>query len=470
MQSKDIFKTEFKEKMVAALKANDESKFADVFTDFAEKMKSEVVEDFKLFEKKQDKEILTKRGIRQLTSEEETFYKAFAAGAKNGSIEKAFNGVENAYPETVVTSVFEDIRSEFPLLDKIDFQFGTILTKMLINKKGVQLASWSKLGEAITRELDGAFDVIDISVNKLAALVPVSMDIVEAGPQWIDSYVRAVLVESVGQALCYASVNGTGNGEPIGMMRDCSNTANVVGGVYPEKNPIIISDLGAETLGVLFSEIATDENGRARKVNGVIMVVNPIDYYSKVFPAICFMTAAGEYSTRTPLPVEFIEEPSIERGKAAFGIAGRYFLGVSYGGKTGNISFDDSYKFGEDVRVYKNKILADGRPKDSSSFVVLDISELKPAALPVDVVSNTKYKVRLNVAPKTIAQVAIADAEGVAVQGVSVSSATGEVMIPPLAAGTYEITVSGEGYTSKTETLIVSDAAVDLGTITISKA
>ena len=84
--------------------------------------------------------------------------------------------------------------------------------------------------------------------------------------------------------------------------------------------------------------------------------------------------------------------------------------------------------------------------------------------------SNTKYKVRLNVAPKTIAQVAIADAEGVAVQGVSVSSATGEVMIPPLAAGTYEITVSGEGYTSKTETLIVSDAAVDLGTITISKA
>ena len=152
MQSKDIFKTEFKEKMVAALKANDESKFADVFTDFAEKMKSEVVEDFKLFEKKQDKEILTKRGIRQLTSEEETFYKAFAAGAKNGSIEKAFNGVENAYPETVITSVFDDIRSEFPLLDKIDFQFGTILTKMLINKKGVQLASWSKLGEAITRE------------------------------------------------------------------------------------------------------------------------------------------------------------------------------------------------------------------------------------------------------------------------------------------------------------------------------
>ena len=40
------------------------------------------------------------------------------------------------------------------------------------------------------------------------------------------------------------------------------------------------------------------------------------------------------------------------------------------------MTYDDSVKFLEDNRVYKIRLLGNGRPKDNKSFEVLDISGL----------------------------------------------------------------------------------------------
>lgn len=84
-------------------------------------------------------------------------------------------------------------------------------------------------------ELEGAIDYIDVVQNKLTAFLPVSKDMLNVGPTWIDAYVRAVLVEALGAALCKAIIAGTGKDEPIGMLKDVSKSANVQDGVSPDK-------------------------------------------------------------------------------------------------------------------------------------------------------------------------------------------------------------------------------------------
>ena len=51
------------------------------------------------------------------------------------------------------------------------------------------------------------------------------------------------------------------------------------------------------------------------------------------------------------------------------------------------MTYDDSVQFLEDNRVYKIRLLGNGRPKDNTSFEVLDISAL--AALAYKIVQES---------------------------------------------------------------------------------
>lgn len=379
-KAQDFVNAEFRQKMVDALKSNEPENVAKVFVDMATDMQKDIILDIQAMKSSNDVAVLAARGVRQLTDEEKKFYKAFQTAASTGDVEKAFEGIENAYPETVIEAVAQGIRESFPLLEEIDFQVSKTVTKMILNAQSVQLAQWGEFGSEIKKKLDGKLKVIDIKAKKLAALMPVSMDIVEAGPEWVDNYVRKILVEAVGQAFCYAIIKGRGKTEPIGMMCDCSSSAAVVDGVYPIKEAVTISDLDAKTLGDLYARLCKDDNDRTRTVTNAMMVCNPIDYYRYIFPAITVLDAYGNYVTRTALPVKFILEASVDSGEAVFGIGKEYFLGVCFGGKTGRINFSDEAAFAEDARMYKNKLLADGRPKNNSSFLKLDLSDLIAAA------------------------------------------------------------------------------------------
>lgn len=470
MLSQDVIKMEFRNKMVDALKGENADEFVGIISDFAENLHKSIMDEVAEYQETQNATILANRGIRQLTPEERNFFKAFAKAAATGDIEKEFAGIEAAYPQSFIESVSMGLRSSFELLDAVDLNVSSTVTKMIVNGQEVQLAEWGELGSAITKRLDGKVKVFDITAKKLAAVLPVSMDMVEAGPEWVEAYVLRIIIEAVGQAICYAIVKGKGKTEPIGMICDCSKSASVVDGEYPYQTPIAISDLSCDTLSTLFAELATDETGRARVVNEAIMVVNPIDYYKNIVPAVTVRTGTGDYVTRTALPVKFIQEASLERGEAAFGIGKQYFLGIVIGAKTGKITFSDDAEFAEDMRVYKNKLLGNGRPKDSTSFIRLDINELTPASIEVNIMQPTKFKVRLFVTPKTIAQVAVADANGESVGACIVDTGTGSVFIPALENGMYTLTVAGEGYESKVETFDVNGGAVDLGTVSITKS
>lgn len=400
MKSKDLLKQELMANLSKAMQSEDEGAIAQAFTDFAESVQQSVLEDVKLYQQTADKEILAKRGIHQLTQKEMNFYQGIIDAMKSDNVRQAFTGIDIAFPETVIDNVIADIKAEHPLLNIINFQNTTVLTKIVVNKKGIQLAKWGALGSAISQELEGALGKIDLTLCKLTAFMPISKDMLAVGPEWIDAYVRATLSEAIAHALEKAIVTGTGNNEPIGMDRDVSDGVSVSGGVYPQKTAKKITDLSPKTYGELLSTLATDPvdstGKKTRTVDSVVLIVNPKDYFTKVMPATTVQSADGSYKNNVfPFPTTAIQSSGVDEGKAIIGLPKKYFMGIGAGSNGGKIEYSDEYKFLDDERVYISKLYGNGRALDNNAFILLDISGLEAATIPVTVKGtiNTKEQV-----------------------------------------------------------------------------
>jgi hypothetical protein len=386
MISKDVIKANLRDKISAGLSESDPEGIVTALTDFANNIQQGFIDDFKSYQQVPDQQILSRHSVRRLSAQENKFYNSVIKAYRTGDIEKGFEGADNAFPETVIDAVLDDMKTNYPLLNMINIQNTSTVTRMIVNKKGVQLAVWGALGTKIAEELDGAISKVDIKANKLTAFMVISKDMLDAGPEWMDAYIRSVLVEANGGGLCKAIVAGTGNNEPIGMMKDVSDTASVVNGVYQDKAAVAITDLSPKTMGSIAATISTGPNKRTRPVPRLLLVVNPKEYFDKIMPATTLLTAGGVYANNVlPFPTDIIQDSNVPDGKAIFGLASRYFMGVGKGGSGGKIEYSDEVRFLDDERVYITKMYGNGLPLDNNAFVVVDITGLTAVTLEVNV-------------------------------------------------------------------------------------
>ena len=141
-------------------------------------------------------------------------------------------------------------------------------------------------------------------------------------------------------------------------------------------------------MGGLLAQLATDPDGKVRKVSDVIFVVNPVDYYQKVMPATTLMAPDGTYRNDVmPYPMDVIQSPSVPSGKAVLGLGKRY-AGLLGTAKEGKIDYSDHVNFLEDQRIYLIKAYGNGLPTDGNAFLLLDISQLKALVYAIGMVSE----------------------------------------------------------------------------------
>ena len=389
MKSKDVIKQELHDKFASALSGTDPEQITDALTQFAVDLQNDVVNDFQTYQRTQDSSILASRGVRQLTAQENKFYTGFMSALKEhyDNPKMAFTGLDSTtLPQTVIDNVLSDIQSSFPILSAINFQNTSAITKFVVNKQGMQLATWGALKSTIATELSGSIGTVEITQNKLTAFMAVSRDMLDVGPEWMDAYVRAVLAEALGYGLSQGIVAGTGKDQPIGMTKDLAGS--VVDGVYPDKTPITVTDLSVTTIGSIAATLAKGPNGRKRPVPSILIVMNPEDYFKKFLPATTFLTTVGTYVNNVlPYPCTVVQDINVPEGKAIFGLASKYFMGVGKGGSGGQMEYSDEFQFLDDNRVYKIKVYGNGQPLDNNAFVLADISGLQPK-LPQVVVAN----------------------------------------------------------------------------------
>ena len=385
-------RTGIREKMMQALKDNDQQAFVDSFNQMMESIGDEIKQQYEEqvegLKSQMDSQVLANRGVRQLTTKEKDFYQKFGDAIKAKDPRQALANLDVVLPETVLTAVFDELQTSHPLLSRISFTYTGAAIKMLMNTNGYQTGAWGKLCDEIIQELTSGFKEVDTGLFKLSAFMPVCKAMLELGPEWLDSYVRQVLYEAFSNGLELGFVAGTGNDQPIGMTRQVGDDVQVSGGVYPEKTKIAVNDLTPATLGNLLSLIAVDPNGKPRNVRDLILIVSPQDYFQKVMPATTQMTPNGTYQNDVlPYPISIIQSPAVENGEAVLGMGYKYFAGAG-SSASGNSEYGDHYHFLEDERVYLIKGYANGFPMDNNAFLHLDISGLRPLTYRVTVVDE----------------------------------------------------------------------------------
>lgn len=398
-------KEEILQKMNDALTEGNEEEFAQVFSEFANNLQQSVIAEAKAEAKVEaegilqavETNVLVGRGVRQLTPKENTFYQKTIEAMQSVDPKQALTNLDVAMPETVIDAVFDDLKEEHELLSVINFQNTSGIVKMLLNTHGNQLATWSPLCAEIVKELTSGFKLVDMSLNKLSAFIPICKDMLDLGPVWLDRYVRIILGEAIAFGLEEAIINGTGKDMPIGMNRQVGDDVTVTGGVYPLKNTIVITSLDPAAYGTLLANMAKVPKGEgeeiSRVVSSVLMIVNPTDYLTKIMPATTIRGTDGLYrSDVLPFPTKIVQSIQMPAGKAVIGLAKKYFMGIGTA-KSGKIDYSDDYRFLEDERVYLTKLYGHGQALDDNAFVYADISGLKPANVQVEVTNIDEFPV-----------------------------------------------------------------------------
>lgn len=382
-------KTEIMNALANAVRSNDETAMQQAMTDWQNYLSESIIAEANGILGATDSNILASRGVRQLTSKEKKFYESLIAGARQevapGSV---ITGIGEALPETTIESVFDDLKQNHPLLNAINFTNTSAITKMVMNKQGSQTATWDELNTPITKQLVGEIEIVTMTLCKLTAYMFVTFDMLDLGPAWIDKYVRETLAEALSVGLETAIVDGNGVNQPIGMTRNFTGSFNSSTG-YARNSATAIKALDTDTYGTLLSTLAKAPNGNIRTISEVVLIVNPVDYFTKVMPATTVLAPDGTYRNNIfPFPTKLIQSVGAPEGHAIIGLAPRYFMGMGTA-KGGKLEYDDSYKFIEDLRTYKIKLYGMGKPLDKNAFIYLDISNLKNVLPTFKVVTET---------------------------------------------------------------------------------
>ncbi|KHD85678.1 major capsid protein [Heyndrickxia ginsengihumi] len=354
------------ENLFNAIKQDDEEILNKAMNDFSQVIQDEVLRKARneFQTELNDQRVIQDRGGDVLTSKELKFYNEVIA---NGT----FEGVETLMPETVINRVFDELVQGHQLLKEIQFVSTGSVTKWIMKNGDVNPAFWGKLTDAIKKKIDNGFKTVNMNLFKLSAYMVVAKSMLDLGPEWLDRYVRTVLVEAMAIALEAAIVAGTGVNQPIGMMKDLDAAHDDTNG-YTDKTAIALTDLSPQSLGSKVMKPLT--NGGKRTVNNVLIVVNPSDYWEKIFPATTVLNAQGNYVYGVlPIPATIVQSVAVPIGKMVAGLGKNYFLGV---GSNEQIVRATEVHIIEDEDVYVTKQYVNGLPQDNISFNVFDISNL----------------------------------------------------------------------------------------------
>lgn len=391
--------------VIDAMQSGDKQKIYEACEEFHESISEQIISKLDTEEQDKlrqfDKNILQARGVRQLTVEETNWYNKLIEVSKSSDAKQAFISIlggsdeDAVMPMTIFESIYKELEEEYELFSVLNFNYVGYTTRWILNDNTRQKAVWGEITDAITKEITSGLKVIDLKQNKLTAFAQIENGMLDLGPAFLDGYIRTCLKIALLNGFEDGIINGNGLNQPIGMIKDIHHgvSVNQTTG-YPDKTPISITSFSPKDYCAVISNLVKTESyedaggvthgGKLRMFNDVVLLCNNEDYLLKILPATTVQNANGVYvNDLFPFPTRVIKSNAIETGKALLFLPDKYFLGVG-GDRNQVIEYDDSYKFLEDLRTYRIRQYAAGRFEDDTCCVYLDISDLDPAYITVN--------------------------------------------------------------------------------------
>lgn len=151
MKSKDMLNaanTEILQRLHTAVKEDNEDAFVQAWTDYANNIQESVLQEARGLVQAQDVAILNSRGVRQLTSEERSFYEKTIEAMRSTSPQQALADLDVVMPKTTIDAIFEDLQQTHELLGAVTFMNTSGLVEYYVNTNTKQLASRTVISSA----------------------------------------------------------------------------------------------------------------------------------------------------------------------------------------------------------------------------------------------------------------------------------------------------------------------------------
>lgn len=323
-----------------------------------------------------DQVVLANRGADVMTTEERTFFNAVVKS--DGFTD------ELVLPETIVERIYDDLRTEHPLLSVINFQNLGTVTLTTITSEYEGAAVWGPIFGDIKGQLDAVFKQENIAQSKLTAFVVLPKDLAKFGPTWVKAYVQAQITETYAVALESALINGAGptKHQPIGLIRDLQAAVDPTEG-HAKKTvtgSLTLADDGKiiEEFAGIGELLSVKQNGKPLNVDGkVSLIINPTDSW-KLRAKFTTRNAQGAFITNVPFDFKIITSLFATAGEVIAFVTDRY---DAYRGGGIEVKEYDQTLALEDCNLHIAKTFAFGKPRDNkvAAIYTLDISQSEPA-------------------------------------------------------------------------------------------
>lgn len=345
-------------------------KIVEAMHQLIEENSAEIVNQYKndFNELQANKENAAKMGLRSLTAKEKEFYAKVFAPKQAVTVTDV-----NIFPETTTNYVFEEIKTNHDLLKY--FKTVPAGVNKFITSEYTGKAVWGELTAVITAEISATIKGFDVEAYKLSGFMYVPTAILELGAEWIDRYVRTVLVEVLEDGIEEGSVVGTGATGPIGLVKSLTGA---VDGVHSDKATVALTSFKPEEFAPKLIPLT---NGGKRKLGRILLVVNPSDRLGKVIPASTVFVNGNYQSILSYVNVEIIESAHVPANKMIAFLPESYQMGLT---KVG-VMYSDDFKFLDHLRTYRTVAYGNGRIVNDNMSIIFDITNLVPFVQPVSV-------------------------------------------------------------------------------------
>ena len=228
--------------------------------------------------------------------------------------------------------------------------------------KTVNDASWKAMGTASTDSEDEV-DSVSLSMYKLIKTIEITADIQAASIPAFQSWLVDTLSRKMVAAICAAALNGTGSGQPTG----------VIGGLTPVASTVTYDNILAAMAAV---------PGAYHR--DAIFVMSSKSFFNKVMtlkddqkrPLVVQGVAGVDRApVYTLLGHRVILEDSADSASYDNIVFGNFREGYAFNfAKDISIESDSSVEFRKGSTVYRGLALCDGKPVASDAFAVISVS------------------------------------------------------------------------------------------------
>ncbi|MEG0854412.1 MAG: phage major capsid protein [Angelakisella sp.] len=350
---------------------------------------------------------------------------------------RAVGGEGLTIPQVVIDRIMDIVGDNctlYPLVDKIKAK-GT--ARILIDTD-TSAATWIEQKAALPAGDAGTITSVDFDGFKIGKVTFVDNCMMQDSIINLDAYVSKKIARAIGLGLDLAILKGAGaaSKQPEGVITKLADGHKVT--VSGDKlinivKPIGIIDTGADSVGE------------------IVAVMKRTTYYNRLLEFSINATAAGDVVGKLPniknpdlLGLRVVFNNNMDTDKVLYGDFSKYTLV-----EREDITIDKSehVKFTEDQTGFRGKGRFDGKPTNAGAFVLVTIEDIDSGEL-----------VTFNVAK---------DADGSALTGATVelcgttatTDAQGIATFSAVPNGKHNYTVTLTGYTAKSGTVTVADAA-----------